>query len=550
MWSIALLINTSTWSEFKEKWKLFCIVFLQLYAANGVTHKDNKDILLQKIRDIKSDPNTVDAIKLTEPIRDVNGTITSNIYSYQSGDEEENDGDELNNWPSRLTKPKKIIDEERESNSTDSPFKTEINKIYHDALIFVGISSQKQADNTRKGILNLFKYLTNYFMPTLPIWSNLLLEESRLKPIEERWRQSSCKRGHGHYTKNPDEPLFANLVSSLLACKNDVNCDLKLPTLLPDWLNTVVGLILSTRNNIRHLDNLSSSLFCNSKLINVISTFVDKWTSGTASDGDLANITSTLSTQELPESSERSAYILEQILIPLLPCHLLVNKIYSCKYCDSKVKMQMTITSIPVNTTKTGLNLEHLIYSFFLPTQSDFLCSLCNKPTIRNIEVVQWPPVLIININDIQTHAKFLKPTYVISLNHFSNWLAIGSPSAFIYDLICFNSLIQSGTSTTMTFMDRNSLPTDIFKLQIKLTDSNGIKSSYKPVALLLLSRYNDSIAVIKPEGNKFIQYTGDTYSKTVPISYLKMIDLFNISGSILCFHRQVNLAALMTNIL
>ncbi|CAF4240825.1 unnamed protein product [Rotaria sp. Silwood2] len=106
MWSIALLINTSTWSEFKEKWKLFCIVFLQLYAANGVTHKDNKDILLQKIRDIKSDPNTVDAIKLTERIRDVNGTITSNIYSYQSGDEEENDGDELNNWPSRLTKPK------------------------------------------------------------------------------------------------------------------------------------------------------------------------------------------------------------------------------------------------------------------------------------------------------------------------------------------------------------------------------------------------------------------------------------------------------------
>ncbi|CAF4240803.1 unnamed protein product [Rotaria sp. Silwood2] len=292
---------------------------------------------------------------------------------------------------------------------------------------------------------------------------SIMLEESRLKPIEERWRQSSCKRGHGHYTKNPDEPLFTDLVSSLLTCKNDVNCDLKLPTLSPDWLNTVVGLILSTRNNIRHLDNLSSSLFYNSKLINVISTFVDKWTSGTASDGDLANITSTLSTQELPESSERSAYILEQILIPLLPCHLLVNKIYSCKYCDSKVKMQMTITSIPVNTTKTGLNLEHLIYSFFLPTQSDFLCSLCNKPTIRNIEVVQWPPVLIININDIQTHAKFLKPTYVISLNHFSNWLAIGSPSAFIYDLICFNSLIQSGTSTTMHLNDTGVITKQIF---------------------------------------------------------------------------------------
>ncbi|CAF4396900.1 unnamed protein product, partial [Rotaria magnacalcarata] len=31
MWSIALLINTSSWFEFKHNWKLICLVLLKLH---------------------------------------------------------------------------------------------------------------------------------------------------------------------------------------------------------------------------------------------------------------------------------------------------------------------------------------------------------------------------------------------------------------------------------------------------------------------------------------------------------------------------------------
>ncbi|CAF4702212.1 unnamed protein product, partial [Rotaria sp. Silwood2] len=42
--------------------------------------------------------------------------------------------------------------------------------------------------------------------------STILFDEQRLKPIEERWRQRVSKRGHGHYTKCPDEPVFNDLL--------------------------------------------------------------------------------------------------------------------------------------------------------------------------------------------------------------------------------------------------------------------------------------------------------------------------------------------------
>ena len=68
-----------------------------------------------------------------------------------------------------------VIDEEQEANATNSPFKVDINKIFQDALIVTGISTEEIQSNSHRGILKWFKYLTPYFMPTLPIWSNLLL---------------------------------------------------------------------------------------------------------------------------------------------------------------------------------------------------------------------------------------------------------------------------------------------------------------------------------------------------------------------------------------
>lgn len=68
-----------------------------------------------------------------------------------------------------------ILDEEEETNSTNSPFKTVINSIFRDALLHFGMSIDDLSGKSASGILKWFRYLTKYFMPTLPVWSNLLL---------------------------------------------------------------------------------------------------------------------------------------------------------------------------------------------------------------------------------------------------------------------------------------------------------------------------------------------------------------------------------------
>ena len=68
-----------------------------------------------------------------------------------------------------------VVDEEQEANATDSPFKSTTNEIFRKALLTLGLAVETVFDNECKGILKWFKYLTKFFMPTSPIWSNLLL---------------------------------------------------------------------------------------------------------------------------------------------------------------------------------------------------------------------------------------------------------------------------------------------------------------------------------------------------------------------------------------
>ncbi|CAF3313809.1 unnamed protein product, partial [Rotaria sp. Silwood2] len=58
------------------------------------------------------------------------------------------------------------------------------------------------------------------------------------------------------------------------------------------------------------------------------------------------------------------------------------------------------------------------------------LCSLCNKPTIRHIEVIAWPQVFLISTNGSKQIVKHRKPPGALSLVRFSSWQTVGSPSA------------------------------------------------------------------------------------------------------------------------
>ncbi|CAF1474305.1 unnamed protein product [Adineta steineri] len=121
MWSIALLVNTSMWSDFRHSWKLICLVFLELHLGEDHVNQEHQDALLHKLTKIKSDTNTIDAIKLSDCVEDDNSEESSSTDVYNFDDVEDDDDRKSVAHVSKLTKEKILIDEEQQANATDSP---------------------------------------------------------------------------------------------------------------------------------------------------------------------------------------------------------------------------------------------------------------------------------------------------------------------------------------------------------------------------------------------------------------------------------------------
>ncbi|CAF5198619.1 unnamed protein product, partial [Rotaria magnacalcarata] len=90
-------------------------------------------------------------------------------------------------------------------------------------------------------------------------------------------------------------------------------------------------------------------------------------------------------------------------------------------------------------------------------------------------------------------------------------------------------------------FVESNFQINDLFDSRIKLTDDQNVVHCYKPAAILLISRYSDTATVIKQEAGVYVEYNGNTYSQTTPLSNSKMADLFDTCGAILLFYHQKN---------
>ncbi len=108
MWCVALLINSCTWTEFKRNWQLICLVFLQLHLGEQHTRQEHQDLLLDKIRKIKSDSDTYTAVKSCDCFEDNNQSTLHDSYSYDFNDDEADDDDdsESNNTSSKTRKKK------------------------------------------------------------------------------------------------------------------------------------------------------------------------------------------------------------------------------------------------------------------------------------------------------------------------------------------------------------------------------------------------------------------------------------------------------------
>ncbi|CAF3942045.1 unnamed protein product, partial [Rotaria magnacalcarata] len=71
-----------------------------------------------------------------------------------------------------------IIDEEKQLNEVDSNFKKDLQQIYHEcyqdnakSIAEISSSANKAAKSARQWLA----YINQYYMPTVAIWSNLLL---------------------------------------------------------------------------------------------------------------------------------------------------------------------------------------------------------------------------------------------------------------------------------------------------------------------------------------------------------------------------------------
>jgi len=61
----------------------------------------------------------------------------------------------------------------------DSPFKSILTKIYDQCLNDFNLSCIQMKKDDQYGIWKWFNYLLTYFLPTAPIWSNMLMGNSK-----------------------------------------------------------------------------------------------------------------------------------------------------------------------------------------------------------------------------------------------------------------------------------------------------------------------------------------------------------------------------------
>lgn len=62
MWSVALLVNTNTWVDMKENWRLICELFLNYSTNETASFKVNYSVLIGRISQITNDENSLAAI--------------------------------------------------------------------------------------------------------------------------------------------------------------------------------------------------------------------------------------------------------------------------------------------------------------------------------------------------------------------------------------------------------------------------------------------------------------------------------------------------------
>ncbi|CAF4455987.1 unnamed protein product, partial [Rotaria sp. Silwood2] len=162
MWCIALLVNTNTWVDMKENWRLICEVFINYSTNETVIFKQHYSILLSRISQITNDPNSSAAINQSKEI------VSESIDVFEFDDDIENDNLDHNVFDSKRT-----MEKMKQLNRSYS-HRTSVNKSCYEKNIKSTLSSST-LDEAAKSVRQWLAYFNQHCIPTVAIWSNLLL---------------------------------------------------------------------------------------------------------------------------------------------------------------------------------------------------------------------------------------------------------------------------------------------------------------------------------------------------------------------------------------
>ena len=79
-----------------------------------------------------------------------------------------------------------------------------------------------------------------------------------------------------------------------------------------------------------------------------------------------------------------------------------------------------------------------------------------------------------------------------------------------------------------------------LFDETLDFNDFYDVQHHYTPIAILLISRFSDSITVVKRESQGYVQFLQEDYSQSAHLSHSSFSDMIDTSSSILIFHIQV----------
>ncbi|CAF3717580.1 unnamed protein product [Rotaria sordida] len=258
MWCVALLVNTNTWVDMKENWRLICEVFINYSTNETVTFKQHYSILLSRISQITNDPNSSAAINQSKEI------ISESTDPFEFDDDIENDNLHHNLFDSNKTMEKtkqlkrsyshrtsvnnSIIDEEKQLNEIDSNFKIDLQKIYYECYEknIKSTASSSTLDKAAKSVRQWLAYFNQHCIPTVAIWSNLLLGDLSRHVISSiRAFDNLLLNQHDQRTNAISERRMAIVKRTQLGTQTYMRSDVVLQILVQDMQKFIENFSIS-----------------------------------------------------------------------------------------------------------------------------------------------------------------------------------------------------------------------------------------------------------------------------------------------------------------